>query len=166
MRLANTPYSPNRLTALSVALLIFGASHLNSSWAADEFVLKGVNLVHVETGSVDPDQSVRVEGGQIVEVSQSDADQAVTVIDASGAFIVPALWDMHVHLTDAKEIVLPVLVANGVLGVRDMGGAAVCLLSWVPRLVMEDLPVSGRTGCGIWTFLSRLVWHRHGPGRQ
>ena len=44
------------------------------------------------------------------------------VIDARGKFAIPGLWDMHVHLTMTTEIALPAFVANGVTGVRDMGG--------------------------------------------
>jgi len=50
------------------------------------------------------------------------------VINASGKFLIPGLADMHVHLTGAgepagsREFILPLLLANGVTTVRDMGG--------------------------------------------
>ena len=50
------------------------------------------------------------------------------VMDASGKYLIPGLWDMHVHLTGAgepsgsREFLVPLLLANGVTGVRDMGG--------------------------------------------
>src|SRR5258708_795506 len=43
------------------------------------------------------------------------------VVDATGKFLIPGLWDMHVH-TGRKDIFLPLYIANGVTGVRDMGG--------------------------------------------
>ena len=43
------------------------------------------------------------------------------VVDGRGKFMIPGLWDMHVHLTDARPSAIPALVANGVTGVRDMG---------------------------------------------
>lgn len=49
----------------------------------------------------------------------------VTVIDASGKYAIPGLWDMHVHLTfiSALEPTLShYFIANGVTSVRDMGG--------------------------------------------
>jgi predicted amidohydrolase YtcJ len=52
------------------------------------------------------------------------------VIDATGKFLIPGLWDMHVHLTKAGENTLPLFIANGVTSVRDMGGDYVQLLKW------------------------------------
>jgi Amidohydrolase family len=42
-------------------------------------------------------------------------------VDASGKYLIPGLWDMHVH-TGQREIFLPLYVANGITGVRDKGG--------------------------------------------
>ena len=44
------------------------------------------------------------------------------VIDASGKYVIPGLWDMHIHLFSTRASALPALVANGVTGVRDLGG--------------------------------------------
>jgi imidazolonepropionase-like amidohydrolase len=52
------------------------------------------------------------------------------VIDATGKFLIPGLWDMHVHLTKAGENTLPLFIVNGVTSVRDMGGDNVQLLKW------------------------------------
>jgi hypothetical protein len=43
------------------------------------------------------------------------------VIDGTGKYLIPGLWDLHAHRTDDAGVVLPLLVANGVAGVRDMG---------------------------------------------
>lgn len=45
----------------------------------------------------------------------------VRAIDGTGRVLIPGLWDMHVHLSKIGEGALPLLVANGVTGVRDMG---------------------------------------------
>src|SRR5688500_150087 len=50
------------------------------------------------------------------------------VIDGRGKFLTPGLWDMHVHIfnnsqqagTDNHKIYFPLLLANGVTGVRDL----------------------------------------------
>lgn len=51
-------------------------------------------------------------------------------IDGTERFLIPGLWDMHVHLTSTTEIACPALVANGVTGVRDMGGD-LALIDWM-----------------------------------
>jgi len=58
------------------------------------------------------------------------------VVDGTGKFLIPGLWDMHVHLTDARPSAIPTLVANGVTGVRDMGSRLTELDDW--RVRIED----------------------------
>jgi choline dehydrogenase-like flavoprotein len=43
------------------------------------------------------------------------------MVNGTGKYLIPGLWDMHVH-TGQKEIFFPLYIANGVTGVRDMGG--------------------------------------------
>ncbi|HJT17988.1 MAG TPA: amidohydrolase family protein [Thermoanaerobaculia bacterium] len=76
-------------------------------------VLTHVTLIHVATGDVTRDTTLTVE---------SATDQT---IDAHGAFVMPALWDMHVHLPDdnAGRDYLKLFVANGVTGLRVMEGS-------------------------------------------
>jgi dihydroorotase-like cyclic amidohydrolase len=44
-------------------------------------------------------------------------------INGTGKFVIPGLWDMHTHFRDADRD-LKMNVANGVLGIRNMGGIA------------------------------------------
>jgi len=72
------------------------------------------------------DQTVIVRGNRIAAVGPAGATRppaGARSIDGRGKYLVPGFWDMHVH-TDvpAAREVLPLYVANGVTGVRDMGG--------------------------------------------
>jgi len=60
-------------------------------------------------------------------------------IDAEGSFLIPGLWDLHVHLYWAREPALPLLLAHGVTGVRDMGGDLDELLAWRRRIETGEL---------------------------
>lgn len=51
------------------------------------------------------------------------------VIDATGQFLIPGLWDMHAHFTETERT-FPMFIANGVLGVRNTGGNAEGLSRW------------------------------------
>jgi imidazolonepropionase-like amidohydrolase len=47
------------------------------------------------------------------------------VVDASGKFLIPGLWDSHVHAfcsPDWIETMMPAFVAHGIVGIRDMHG--------------------------------------------
>lgn len=63
--------------------------------------------------------------GRVISVEPADRTaiaRDARVFDGRGKFLIPGLWDMHVHLSWTKASSLPVLLANGVTGVRDMGG--------------------------------------------
>ena len=67
-----------------------------------------------------------VDHGRIVEVRKDavgSLPSTETVVDATGKFIIPGLWDMHVHWHEKDY--LPLFIANGVTGVRIMWGDAV-----------------------------------------
>ena len=80
-----------------------------------------------------PNATVVIVRGHITAVGANDAIKipaGTRVVDATGKFLIPGLWDMHGHLTDATEDAFPLLIMNGVTGVRDMGGDLVQLDRW------------------------------------
>jgi imidazolonepropionase-like amidohydrolase len=87
-----------------------------------------VTVVDVARGVLVPGQNVVVRSGRIVTVGDTLAVSVpprAEVVDGRGSFLIPGLWDMHVHaLFDAAvaRVFLPAFVAHGVTGVRDMGG--------------------------------------------
>jgi len=71
-----------------------------------------------------PDMTVHIRNHRIVAVRPSSATappKDAVVVNASGKYLIPGLWDMHVH-TGRQDIFLSLYIANGVTGVRDMGG--------------------------------------------
>ncbi len=80
----------------------------------------------VERGTLLPDRTVLVAGDRIARVAPSDSVRLAAgtrVVDGAGGYLIPGLWDMHVHLRSpaAERIDMPLFVAHGVTGVRDMG---------------------------------------------
>jgi hypothetical protein len=65
---------------------------------------------------------VKLQGSRILSVASSEpADGAsLGAVDAHGGYLIPGLWDMHVHVHETSE--LPVYIAKGVTGVRLMAG--------------------------------------------
>jgi len=73
------------------------------------------------------DQTVLVVGGRIARIADSASVRLPTdtrVVDGGGKFLIPGLWDMHVHLGDEAEdrALLARFVARGITGVRIMRG--------------------------------------------
>src|SRR6204780_3692904 len=91
------------------------------------------------TSGVEHDATVIIEGYHIDAVlvgAMVKLPGNTHLIDGHGKFLIPGLWDMHVHsafgdwFPGGREIILPLFVANGVTGVRDMGGDLPVLLDW------------------------------------
>ena len=54
-------------------------------------------------------------------------DRNIQIVNANGKYMIPGLWDMHVHSAFVspawdEKVIYPLYIANGVTGVRDMGG--------------------------------------------
>jgi len=90
-----------------------------------------VTVIDTVSGNAIRDQTVVLRGGLITRMGSSSTINtfwAPLVVDATGKFLIPGLVDMHVHLTGAgepagsREFILPLLLANGITTVRDMGG--------------------------------------------
>lgn len=82
--------------------------------------------------------------------------KGATVVDGTGKYLIPGLWDMHVHLEiSGKEESFPMYLANGVTGVRDMGGDLDSIKKWreqsalgnllAPRIVFAGPILDGKT---------------------
>src|SRR5713101_4870445 len=116
--------------ALLSCLFFAAASHAQKSSPDELLVLSNVTVVDVRTGTLQPEQTVILERNHIASVGPGKSakyPRNAASVNCRGLFLIPGLWDMHVHLvfgdwfTDARDISLPLFVANGVTCVRDMG---------------------------------------------
>jgi imidazolonepropionase-like amidohydrolase len=129
---------------LCFALLSVTEAHkrmmpLTSSAQTGALVFKNVTVIDGTGTSAQPAMTVVIRQDRIEAIGK-DGQLAIPrgsrVVNASGKFLIPGLWDMHVHLTDAKPSAIPALVANGVTRVRDMGSLLKELDGW--RVRIED----------------------------
>lgn len=88
-------------------------------------VIEGISVVDVRAGAVRTGQTIVITANRIVYAGESaTAPRADGARRISGAckYAMPGLWDMHVHTVDlSPQLHFPLLVANGVTSVRDMG---------------------------------------------
>ncbi len=78
--------------------------------------------------AVKPDQTVVLDGDRIISIGQTGKvrlPENAQVVDTGGRYMIPGLWDMHVHsMTERRpEYFFPLFLANGITGIRDMGGS-------------------------------------------
>ena len=86
-----------------------------------------VTVIDVTRGASVAGQTVVIHGDRIVAVGASSRvtpPAGAQVLDGRGKFLIPGLWDFHVHATGPvfEDLFQPLLVANGVTAVRDMWG--------------------------------------------
>lgn len=96
---------------------------------------RDVTVVDVRDGSLRPGQTVLVVGNRIRAIGATreiELPHDTDVIEAEGGYLVPGLWDMHVHSVAnvvpeaavdsvvARAWHFPLFLAHGVTGVRDM----------------------------------------------
>jgi len=93
-------------------------------------VIKNTNIVDVKTGNITKNVSVLINNKRIQKIEKEIkiADDA-QVFDGTGKYLIPGLWDMHTHTWNAENF-FPLLIANGVTGIRDMFGTMSVLNKW------------------------------------
>jgi len=121
------------LHLLVLAALGCGAAPRSPTSASGDptLVITHVTVIDPRDGSLSPDRTVAIRNDRIAWVRSSAGGAAIPAgartIDAAGKFLIPGLWDMHIHtffgtwVPGGKEVTLPLLLANGITGVRDMG---------------------------------------------
>jgi hypothetical protein len=104
-----------------------------SSWGQSSALTqpKQLALIHVTvidaTGAPPkPEMTVVIIGDRITALGKTGKvriPRNAEVINATGKFLIPGLWDMHIHSVNYENgrRFLPLLVAHGITGVRDMG---------------------------------------------
>ena len=143
-----------RLSALVVILVATALSAgITSAQSPDSppapIAISHVTLINPATSTVEHDATVIIEGDRIGTVligAMVKLPGNTRLIDGHGKFLIPGLWDMHVHsafgdwFPGGRDIILPLFVANGVTGVRDMGGDLPVLLDWRRQIASGKIP--------------------------
>ena len=115
----------------------------------DALVLTHTTVIDCTGAAPKPNSTVVISGSQITAVGPTDSvsiPAGARIIDGGGKFLIPGLWDMHGHLTDATESAFPLLSMNGVTGIRDMG--EISLKSIVGARRLPAVCASGPTSSG------------------
>jgi len=115
----------NALLFLLFCLLpleVFGRQEANSGQTA--LVFTHVTVIDATGAPAKPDMTVVVRGDRIEALGKTgklDVPENAQVVDATGKFLIPGLWDMHIHPLNKKDY-LALFIANGVTGMRVMWG--------------------------------------------
>ena len=112
-------------------------------------------LTHVTViDAVNPvrrNKTVLIDDGRIIDIIDSDTapeTPAAEQIDANGQYLIPGLWDFHVHFTFDKrftDAMAGLFLYHGITNVRDTGGLLEDLLP-----VVDTLHSAGSNAPNIW----------------
>ncbi len=102
--------------------------------------LRGVTVIDVTDGRLLPEQVVVIVGRTIQTVGSAASvaiPNGARVVAAEGKYLIPGLWDMHLHPMGFTDVFYPLLIANGVTGIRDAGTSVPLdtLLQWRREVV-------------------------------
>jgi imidazolonepropionase-like amidohydrolase len=151
-----------RRILLSLAFLSLASICLAQSPATGTVTIANVTIIDTTGGPPQLHRTVTVRKGVIADIRDSTLPkhkERGVEVNGTGKYLIPGLWDMHVHMVfgdwfpRGNEVTLPLFIANGITGVRDMGGELELLQQWRkeisagtligPRIVMSGPMLDG-----------------------
>jgi imidazolonepropionase-like amidohydrolase len=144
---------------LKARLIVFGI--LAGPWASGSqqpvpasYIINDVTVIDVAAGRAMAAQRVVITGSRISAVgsaASAPAPAGATVVSGTGKFLIPGLWDMHVHAStaapDDNQLVL--FLANGITGIRDMGSGLENSLRWRASVAEGRVPGPRIVAAGV-----------------
>lgn len=114
------------LAAVLAALLNWPLPEMPRPGVTGDFLVRNVAIVDVPGGRIVPGRDVIVRAGRIDSIGASrpgHGQGGLVGVDGTGKFLIPGLWDMHIHsLKISPQYNQPLFIAAGVTGVREMWG--------------------------------------------
>jgi imidazolonepropionase-like amidohydrolase len=125
--------------AFSLGILVFSVAAVAAP--TQPLRISNVTVVDVKTGGLLAHRDVDIREGRIAAVLPTSSTPVgkARVVDGRGKFLIPGLWDCHVHLSWTTDSALPLLIALGITDVRDMGSNFSQIEGWRARIAAGDL---------------------------
>src|SRR5262245_24398737 len=119
---------------LFAATWAFAATHFHAQpRQSTRIVVTHATVVDIRSGELRKDSTILIQGDRIAGVGPA-RELAIPPgfrrVDVGGGYVIPGLWDAHVHLSYLGACSLPVFVANGVTSVRDAGARLEDIAAW------------------------------------
>ena len=117
-----------RASVLAAALVLASLAamfRLDAQAPPKTLVVTHAAVIDVVSGGVRPDQTVVITGNRIQtlgKASEVKPPAGASVVDATGKFMIPGLWDAHVHTRYEGIPFLNLFILNGITSVRDTAG--------------------------------------------
>lgn len=137
-------------------------------------ILRNVTLIDMRSDRPQTKMTVVISGDRIEQIGKNiKIPRNAEIIDGTGKYLIPGLWDMHHHMfnnisragTNNKLENFPLLIANGVTGIRDLWSDAEDIKlaqQWNTEIaegktIGPHIFVSSQIVDGVPTFLPNLL---------
>ena len=144
-----TSTARSTLTTLSLCTALIVGCAQDAPESVD-LAIRNVTVIDA-VNPVRRSQTVLIDDGRIIDIVDSNTapeTPASKKIDATGRYLIPGLWDFHVHFTFDKrftDAMAGLFLYNGITNVRDTGGLLEDLLP-----VVDTLRSAGSNAPNIW----------------
>lgn len=120
-----------KIFPLILCVLVFGLP-VRSQSSRPSLAITNVTVIDMTGAPPRSGLTVLITSNRIKTVAKTGhvrIPRDAQIVDGRGKYLIPGLWDMHVHFTEVERS-FPMFIANGVTGVRNMGGDLDQLLRW------------------------------------
>jgi imidazolonepropionase-like amidohydrolase len=104
---------------LFLTINIYGQKRVNHN-----YLITDVTIIDVRNGNFLTHQSIGIDSNRISKIYKTEvlSSDSTIVIKGKGKYLIPGLWDMHIHYHWNYKQTTPFLIANGIIGIREMFG--------------------------------------------
>ncbi len=104
-------------------------------------LFESVTVIDAKSGER-ANYNVLVSGNKIIEVSDQPIESPpnCTIVNGKGKYLIPGLWDAHVHVTftpGLEQAMFPLFLGNGITSIRDTGGLINEVVPWKEKSIKE-----------------------------
>lgn len=119
------------LLSIPIMSFCYGGNH--------DCLITNVNIVDVNTGEIVKNKTVAIDNHRITAIYDKEISglTATIVIDGNGKYLIPGLWDMHAHYKWSHVDLDPLLIANGITGIREMWGDMPAFVE-IPKKIQQE----------------------------
>ncbi len=125
-------------------LTVFNGCQPSGELYPDAIIIEEVTLIDAELGALGA-QTVIIQDGKIVKIgpaAEFNLHLDNQIVNGQGKFLIPGLWDAHVHFAFIEELapsMFDLFLVNGVTSVRDTGGRIDFLKKWKDQSLANPL---------------------------
>ena len=129
---------------LQIFLFSYGCSNNKENSSEQSIIFENVNIIDAVEG-LRANQTVIIKGNKIAIIKNAKKIRNPSnslIIDGAGKYLIPGLWDAHVHLSynrDIEDVMFPLFIVNGITSIRDTGGH----MDLLKRLVKKSKELNG-----------------------